>query len=246
MHTQFKLDKPPKRILLKLSGEFIKGESQRIHDPKIFSYLITEMQALRNLGIEIGIVIGGGNIYRGAQELGMPIPRVDGDTMGLLATYINALALKFSFEQSGLKTKAFASKNLFGIIEEFDRIEAIRCLQEGYIVIFGGGTGNPFFTTDTAGALKALEINADLFLKATKVDGVYSDDPDSVKDAIHYPELTYDEVIDKKLKVMDLTAITLCRENNLPLVVFAMGPGQIQKLLKNEVKCSWVFSQKIK
>lgn len=234
---------PPRRVLLKLSGEALAGEGVDIFDPAVFVDLVEDLKVLtREAKVQVGIVVGGGNIYRGARAMGMPIGRVEGDAIGMLATCINALALKASFETSGLPARAMGSREIPGVLDGFDPHRAIELLEEGRVVIFGGGTGNPFFTTDTAAALKALEIRANLFLKGTRVPGVFTADPEKDPSARHLPFLTYEEILEKKLGVMDLTSITLCRENHLPVAVFSMADRGLSRLLQNQGQCTWIFS----
>ena len=212
-----------KRILLKLSGESLMGDREYGIDPKVVSRYAEEIAAIEKLGVEIGIVIGGGNIYRGMEGSVDGIDKVTGDQMGMLATVINALALQNALEHQGLKTRCLSAINMERIAEPFIRRRAIRHLEKGRAVIFAAGTGNPYFTTDTAAVLRAIEIEANVIIKGTRVDGVYDSDPEKNSAAILLPEISYAEVLKRDLHVMDLTAITLSKENNLPLVIFNMN-----------------------
>jgi len=219
-----KIDKPRfKRILLKLSGESLTGDQDSGIDAKILKYLAAEIKKVHDLGVEIGIVIGGGNIYRGLSAQAQGIDAVTGDYMGMLATIINALALQNSLETSGIYTRLLSSLDMNKIAEPFIKRRAVRHLEKMRIVIFGAGTGSPYFTTDTAAALKALEIGAEVILKGTRVDGVYDKDPEKFKDAKLFNGISFADAVKKKLKVMDMTAFTLCQENNIPVIVFNMG-----------------------
>src|SRR5690554_851389 len=217
-----KAEKKYKRILLKLSGEALMGDAEFGIDPKVLDRMAVEVGQLVGLGIEIGMVIGGGNLFRGAALHAAGMERVTGDHMGMLATVMNALAMRDALERAGIATRVMSAIPMSGVVEHYDRRTAIRHLRDGDVVIFSAGTGNPFFTTDSAACLRGIELEADLVLKATKVDGVYSADPMVDKNAERYQFLSYDEVLDKKLAVMDLTAICLCRDHNMPLRVFAM------------------------
>jgi len=212
-----------KRILLKLSGESLSGEQDSGIDEEILSSYAHQIREINELGVETGIVIGGGNIFRGLSGTNKGYDRVKGDYMGMLATVINGLALQSTFENSGIKSRLFTAISMEPVGEHFSERAALKSLNNGEITIFAFGTGNPFFTTDTAAALRATQIHADILLKGTRVDGVYSADPEKVTGATRYTEITFEEVIEKKLQVMDLTAITLCRENNLPIMVFNMN-----------------------
>ena len=209
-----------KRILLKLSGEALMGDEEYGIDSKVLSSYAAEIHAIVQEGIELAIVIGGGNIYRGIQSEGAGFDRIQGDHMGMLATIINGMALQSALESIDIETRLLTAIRMEQVAEPYIRRKAMRHLQKGRVVIFGGGTGNPYFTTDTAAVLRAIEIQADVIIKGTKVDGVYTDDPMKNKDATKYKSLTFKEVIDKELRVMDLTAVTLCKENNLPIIVF--------------------------
>ena len=212
-----------KRILLKLSGESLMGDKETGIDPNMLNFFANEVKRIHELGVEIGIVIGGGNIYRGLNAEDQGIDRVAGDQMGMLATIINAIALQNAFENVGIYTRLMSAISMQAIAEPYIRRKAIRHLEKGRVVIFGAGTGHPYFSTDTAAALRAIEIEADTIIKGTRVDGIYDSDPEKNNDAEKYDEITYQEVMDQNLKIMDLTAITLCRENNLPLIVFNMN-----------------------
>ncbi len=209
-----------KRILLKLSGEALLGKQSTGVDPDVANYIADEIRSLADLKIQIGIVIGGGNIFRGVQAGARGMERTTADYMGMLATVINSLALQSALEAKGLPTRVQSSIEMREIAEPFIQRKALRHLEKGRIVIFAGGTGNPYFSTDTAASLRAMEIRADVILKATKVDGVYSADPVKDKSAVMFKKISYIDVLTKNLKVMDSTAISLCRDNRLPLVVF--------------------------
>ena len=224
-----------KRILLKLSGEALLGSGQYGIDPIRLSAYAQEIKSASTMGVEIAIVIGGGNIFRGLQGVTNGFDRVQGDYMGMLATLINSMALQSALNALGVKSELLSGLPVQPFAQPMSREKAINSLMQGNVVIIAGGTGNPFFTTDTASALRAIEIKADVILKGTRVDGVYSADPEKDKDAVLYNTITYDEVYVKGLNIMDLTAITLCRENNLPIVVFDMNlKGNLVKLLKGE------------
>jgi len=213
-------DKKYKRILLKLSGEALMGEADSGIDPKVLDRIAVEVGQLVGFGIEVGMVIGGGNLFRGSALHAAGMERVTGDHMGMLATVMNALAMRDALERAGIATRVMSAIQMSGMVEHYDRRTAIRHLRDGDVVIFSAGTGNPFFTTDTAACLRGIEIDAELILKATKVDGVYSADPNQDPQAVKFETLSYDEVIDKKLGVMDLTAICLVRDNDIPIRVF--------------------------
>ena len=226
---------PYRRILLKLSGEALMGDLQYGIDPQVLQRYSAEIRSVRDLGIQIGIVIGGGNIYRGVSNSSSNIDKVTGDHMGMLATLINALALQSALEHDGMVTRLVSAIRMEVIAEPFIRRRAVRHLEKDRIVIFGAGTGNPYFTTDTAAALRAVEIEADVIIKGTRVDGVYDSDPERNPDAFMFPEISYIDVLRKDLKVMDMTAITLCRENKLPIMVFNMNiPGNLKRLVTGE------------
>lgn len=209
-----------KRILLKLSGEALLGKQSTGVDPEVANYIANEIRSLADLKIQIGIVIGGGNIFRGVEAGARGMERTTADYMGMLATVINSLALQSALEAKGLPTRVQSSIEMREIAEPFIQRKALRHLEKGRIVIFAGGTGNPYFSTDTAASLRAMEIRADIILKATKVDGVYSADPVKDKSAVMFKKISYIDVLTKNLKVMDSTAISLCRDNRLPLIVF--------------------------
>jgi uridylate kinase len=215
-------DKKYKRILLKLSGEALTGRESFGIDPKILDQMALEVGQLVGIGVQVGLVVGGGNLFRGAALQAAGLDRVTGDHMGMLATVMNALALRDALERSNISTQVMSAIPMSGVVDHYDRRKAIRALSNGDVVIFAAGTGNPFFTTDSSACLRGIEVDAELVLKATKVDGVYSADPMKFPDAIRYDRLTYDEVLDKKLEVMDLTAICLCRDHNMPVRVFEM------------------------
>lgn len=224
-----------KRILLKLSGEALMGDENFGIDPKVLNRMALEIGQLIGVGVQVGLVIGGGNLFRGAalNEAGMD--RVTGDHMGMLATVMNALAMRDALERSNISTRVMSAIPMSGVVEHYDRRRAIRNLKDGEVVIFSAGTGNPFFTTDSAACLRGIEIDADLVLKATKVDGVYNADPMKDSSAVKYESLSYDEVLDKKLGVMDLTAICLCRDHNMPVRVFDMNkPGVLISIMVGE------------
>lgn len=237
------MEKPHyKRILLKLSGEALMGDQEFGIDQRVLKQYSAEIKLVKDLGVEIGIVIGGGNIYRGVTNSASNIDKVTGDHMGMLATLINALALQSALEQGGMNTRLVSAIRMEVIAEPFIRRRAVRHLEKGRIVIFGAGTGNPYFTTDTAAALRAVEIEADVIIKGTRVDGVYDSDPERNPGAFRFPEISYLDVLQKDLKVMDMTAITLCRENKLPILVFNMNtPGNLKRLILGEPVGTRVF-----
>jgi len=221
-----------KRILLKLSGEALMGQQGLGIDPQIVSDIALELKEVKELGIEIGIVIGGGNIFRGLSASARGMDRVSADNMGMLATVINAMALEDYLERNDVHTRVMTAQKMERLAEPFIRRKAIGHLKKGKIVIFAGGTGNPYFTTDTAAALRAIEIGADAIIKGTKVDGVYDSDPVKNPDAKMYTQLNYLDVVKNRLKVMDSTAVTLCMENNFPIIVFNMKQkNNLKKLL---------------
>ena len=224
-----------KRILLKLSGESLMGSKQFGIDNQRLTNYAAEIKEIHEQGIEIAIVIGGGNIFRGVQAEEGGMDRTHGDYMGMLATMINSMALQSALETSGLQTRLLSAIEMKAIAEPFIRRRAVRHLEKGRIVIFGAGTGNPFFTTDSAASLRAIEINADVILKGTRVDGIYTADPFKDSSAVKYEHITFDEVYQQGLNVMDLTAFTLCKENDLPIIVFDMDtPGNLKDLLKGK------------
>ncbi len=224
-----------KRILLKLSGEALMGNKQFGIDNSRLQQYAQEIKKVVDQQIEVAIVIGGGNIYRGIQAEEGGIERTQGDYMGMLATVINGMALQSALENNGVKTRLLTAIEMKQIAEPFIRRRAVRHLEKGRVVIFGAGTGNPFFTTDTAASLRAIEIEADVILKGTRVDGIYTADPEKDANAKKYDTITFDEVYKKGLNVMDMTAFTLCNENKLPIIVFDMNkPGNLQKLIAGE------------
>ena len=216
-------EKQYKRILLKLSGEELMGEEGFGIDPKVLDRMALEIGQLVGIGVQVGLVIGGGNLFRGSALNAAGMDRVTGDHMGMLATVMNALAMRDALERTNISSHVMSSIPMSGVVEHYDRRKAIRYLKDGDVVIFAAGTGNPFFTTDSAACLRGIEIDANVVLKATKVDGVYSADPMLEPDAELYESLTYDEVLNKQLGVMDMTAICLCREHKMPLRVFRMS-----------------------
>lgn len=225
-------DKKYKRILLKLSGEELVGEEGFGIDPKVLDRMALEIGQLIGIGVQIGLVIGGGNLFRGAALHAAGMERVTGDHMGMLATVMNGLAMRDALDRTNISARVMSAIPMSGIVEHYDRREAVRYLESGEVVIFAAGTGNPFFTTDSAACLRGIEIGADLMLKATRVEGVYSDDPLTNPNAELYRRLSYDEVLSKKLGVMDLTAICLCREQQLPVRVFKMTkPGALLNIV---------------
>ncbi|MBL6657391.1 MAG: UMP kinase [Flavobacteriales bacterium] len=224
-----------KRILLKLSGEALMGDKQfGIDTEKLTSYA-NEIKNVVDLGVEVAVVIGGGNIFRGIQVEGEGLDRVQGDYMGMLATIINGMALQSALEKAEVETRLLTAIKMEQIAEPFIRRRSMRHLQKGRVVIFGGGTGNPYFTTDTAATLRAIEIEADVILKGTRVDGIYSADPEKDKSAVKYDNISFKEVYEKGLNIMDMTAFTLCNENKLPIVVFDINKKQnLLKMLQGE------------
>jgi uridylate kinase len=224
-----------KRVLLKLSGESLMGSLEYGIDPKVLKKYAQEIGTAQRLGAEIGIVIGGGNIYRGIENSSDGIDKVTGDHMGMLATVINALALQNALEHEGLKTRCLTAINMERIAEPFIRRRAVRHLEKGRVVIFAAGTGNPYFTTDTAAVLRAIEIGAAVILKGTRVDGIYDSDPEKNAKALRFEKISYSDVLIKNLRIMDMTAITLSKENNLPLIVFDMNvAGNFKRVLCGE------------
>ncbi len=224
-----------KRILLKLSGESLMGDKGQGIDPKMLTYFAKEVEKVLDYGVEVCIVSGGGNIYRGLNAEEQGLDRVAGDQMGMLATVINAIALQNAFENHGMYTRLMTAIEMQEIAEPFIRRRAMRHLEKGRIVIFGAGTGHPYFSTDTAAALRAVEIEADVVVKGTRVDGIYDSDPEKNSDAVKYESINYKDILNKGLRVMDLTAISLCQENNLPVVVFNMNKeNNLLKLVSGE------------
>jgi len=224
-----------KRILLKLSGESLMGENSFGLDPQVIAHYASDIKTIVQLGVQVAIVIGGGNIYRGMNEAETGIERAHGDYMGMLATVINGMALQASLEKIGVFTRLQSAIKMEQIAEPYIRRRAIRHLEKGRVVIFGAGTGNPYFTTDTAGSLRAIEIKADVILKGTRVDGIYSADPEKDKSATKFATVTFQECLTNNLRVMDMTAFTLCMENNLPIVVFDMNkPENLKRVVSGE------------
>ncbi|PVZ64912.1 UMP kinase [Pelagibaculum spongiae] len=231
------------RILLKMSGEALMGNGEFGISPEVLDRMAGEIRQVVNLGVQVGLVVGGGNLFRGAALQKAGLGRVTGDHMGMLATVMNALAMRDALERAGLRALAMSAIPMSGVVERYDRMRAIRHMEKGRVVLFSAGTGNPFFTTDTAATLRGIEIEADLVLKATKVDGVYSDDPVTNPDAIRYDELSFDEAISKELRVMDLTALALCRDHNMPLCVFNMNKqGALQRVVAGEAEGTFLVS----
>ena len=224
-----------KRILLKLSGESLMGEKQYGIDEKRIAEYATQIKEIADMGIEIGIVIGGGNIFSRYSGTSTGVDRVKGDQMGMLATVINSLALSSALEKIGQKAQVFTAINMFPIGEYYSKWRAIEAMQNGTVAIISGGTGNPFFTTDTGSALRGIEIEAEVMLKGTRVDGIYTADPEKDPTAKKFDKISYDEIYTRGLKVMDLTATTLCKENHLPIIVFDMDTvGNLKKVLSGE------------
>ena len=224
-----------KRVLLKLSGEALLGEKSYGVDPKRILAYSEEIKEIVDSGVEIAIVIGGGNIFRGVSGASNGIDRVQADYMGMLATVINGLALQSSLEDLKVQTRLQTAFKIEAVAEPYIKRKAVRHLEKKRVVIFSGGTGNPFFTTDSAAVLRAIEINADVILKGTRVDGIYNNDPEKNKDAVKFKQISYDEAIAKKLKVMDSTAFTLSKENEIPIIVFNMNkPGNLKKIINGK------------
>ncbi len=224
-----------KRILLKLSGEALMGNQQYGIDPERVNQYSLEIKRVKELGIEIAIVIGGGNIFRGVQAEEGGIDRVQGDYMGMLATVINGMALQSNLEKHGMYTRLMSGIKMEQVCEPFIKRRAVRHLEKGRIVIFGAGIGNPYFTTDSTASLRAIELNCDVVLKGTRVDGVYSADPEKEPGATRYSKVSYREVYEKGLNIMDMTAFTLCQENGLPIIVFDMNkPGNLLRIMQGE------------
>lgn len=224
-----------KRILLKLSGESLMGENSFGIDPSMVNRYAREIKSIVDLGVEVAIVIGGGNIYRGMNESETGIERAHGDYMGMLATVINGMAIQAMLEKQGMYTRLLSAIKMEQVAEPYIRRRAIRHLEKHRVVIFGAGTGNPYFTTDTAGSLRAIEIEADVILKGTRVNGIYTADPEKDPTAVKYDNISFKECIDKNLKIMDMTAFTLCMENKLPIIVFDMNEeGNLKRLVCGE------------
>ena len=224
-----------KRVLLKLSGEALMGNQQYGIDPQRLDDYAEEIAAAVKAGAQIAIVIGGGNIFRGLQGASKGMDRIQGDYMGMLATVINSMAIQSTLQAKGVKAALLSGLYIDRIADSMSSAKAIKLLEEGYVVVIGGGTGNPFFTTDTGSALRAVEVKADIILKGTRVDGIYTADPEKDPTATKYDSITYDEAYSKNLKVMDLTAFTMCKENNMPMLVFDMNTkGNLTKVLNGE------------
>ena len=224
-----------KRILLKLSGESLMGNGEYGIDPKMLSKYANDISSIVAKNVEVAVVIGGGNIYRGIQSEGAGFDRVQGDHMGMLATIINGMALQSALESINIETRLLTAIRMEQVAEPYIRRKAMRHLQNGRVVIFGGGTGNPYFTTDTAATLRAIEIEADIILKGTRVDGIYTEDPEKFSSAKKFNSITFAEVLERKLNIMDLTAFTLCQENNLPIKVFNMNvEGSLIRICEGE------------
>jgi uridylate kinase len=224
-----------KRVLLKLSGEALMGDKSFGFDNQVIAQYAKDIKSIVELGVQVAIVIGGGNIYRGMNEAETGIERAHGDYMGMLATVINGMAMQAGLEKIGVYTRLQSAIKMEQIAEPYIRRRAIRHVEKGRVVIFGAGTGNPYFTTDTAGSLRAIEINAEVILKGTRVDGIYTADPEKFPDAKKFETITFQECITKNLRVMDMTAFTLCMENQLPIIVFDMNkPGNLQRVVRGE------------
>ncbi len=224
-----------KRILLKLSGEALMGEQNYGIDSSRLEQYALDIKKVHDAGVEVAIVIGGGNIYRGVQAEASGIDRVQGDYMGMLATVINAMAIQSTLEKHGMYTRLMSGIKMEAVCEPFIRRRAVRHLEKGRIVIFGAGIGNPYFTTDSTASLRAIEVESDVVLKGTRVDGVYSADPEKDPEAVRFESLSFEEVISKGYNIMDMTAFTLCKENNVPIIVFDMNkPGNLEKLVNGD------------
>ena len=224
-----------KRIILKLSGEALAGPQRFGLDAAKVTEITGELAEINALGVEVGVVVGGGNFFRGVAEQAKQMDRVSADNMGMLSTVINAIALQDALEQRGVQCRVMSAVSMNQVAEPYIRRRAVRHLEKGRVVIFAAGIGNPFFSTDTAASLRAMEIKADVLLKGTKVEGVYNADPVLVKDAVKYDEITYMEILRQGLKVMDLTAVSLCKDNNLPMIIFNMNqPGNIKRVVLGE------------
>ena len=232
-----------KRILLKLSGEALMGEDAYGINRETIDRIISEIKEIIDLEVEVGIVIGGGNIFRGVAPAAAGMDRATADYMGMLATVMNALALQDAMRRVGLRSRVLSALTIVQVAEPYIRGKAMRYLEDGRVVIFAAGTGNPFFTTDTAAALRGMEMNVDVVLKATKVDGIYTDDPQTHADAMRFQKITFDEAIVKKLKVMDATALTLCRDQKLPICVFSIfKPGALKRVVLGDNEGTLVHS----
>ena len=234
-----------KRILLKLSGEVLLGSQEYGIDPPVIKRIASEITELLGLGVQVGLVIGGGNIFRGAGLAEAGMDRVTGDQMGMLGTVINALALQDALERQSAVARVMSALQINEVCEDYIRRRAIRHLEKGRVVIFAAGTGNPFFSTDTAASLRAIEVGADVLIKATKVDGIYSADPLKSSTATRYDDLSFDQILTEKLNVMDATAVVMCRDNNLPLVVFNLNnAGDLVRLIRGETLGTSVANEK--
>lgn len=235
-----------KRVLLKLSGESLMGDKGFGIDNKVLDFFASEVKKVHDAGVELGIVIGGGNIYRGLSASDQGIDRVTGDQMGMLATMINSLALQNAIEKQGVFSRLMSSIKMEEIAEPYIRRRAMRHLEKGRVVIFGAGTGHPYFSTDTAASLRAVEIEADVIVKGTRVDGVYDSDPEKNPEAFKFTKISFLDVLKKNLRIMDLTAVSLCQENDLPIIVFNMDePGNLLKLVKGEDIGTVIHNEKI-
>ena len=224
-----------KRVLLKLSGESLMGKNGYGIDPQVLDFFSNEIKKVHDIGVQLGIVIGGGNIYRGLNAAELGIDRVTGDQMGMLATMINSLALQNAVEHKGTDSRLMSSIQMHEVAEPYIRRRAIRHFEKGRVVIFGAGTGHPYFSTDTAASLRAVEIEANVIVKGTRVDGVFDSDPEKNQNAFRFESISYLDVLKKNLRVMDLTAVSLCQENKLPMVVFNMDvPDNLLKLVRGE------------
>jgi len=224
-----------KRILLKISGESLSGNSKQGIDTDMLRYFASEIKSIYEIGAQIGVVIGGGNIFRGLQGANKGFDRVQGDYMGMLATVINSMALQGELENCNVKSTILSGLAIDPICEKMSSRKAIHLLEKGYVVIAAGGTGNPFFTTDSSGALRSVEIKADVLLKGTRVNGVYDKDPEKYSDAVKYDAISFDTAYKKELNIMDLTAFTICKENNMPIIVFNMNEkGNLKKIISGE------------
>lgn len=232
-----------KRVLLKLSGEALMGNQQYGIDSERLEQYAMEIKAIHDKGVELAIVIGGGNIYRGVQAEASGIDRVQGDYMGMLATVINAMAIQSTLEKHGMYTRLMSGIKMEAVCEPFIRRRAVRHLEKGRIVIFGAGIGNPYFTTDSTASLRAIEVEADVVLKGTRVDGVYTADPEKDPEAVRIENLSFEEVISKGYNIMDMTAFTLCQENNVPIIVFDMNkPGNLMSLMSGQENVGTLIS----
>jgi uridylate kinase len=233
-----------KRVLLKLSGESLMGEQGFGISAEVLDFFADEVKKVRDVGVELGIVIGGGNIYRGLSASTQGIDRATGDQMGMLATMINALALQNAIEKKGIFTRLMSAIKMEEISEPYIRRRAIRHLEKGRVVILGAGTGHPYFSTDTAASLRAVEIGADIIVKGTRVDGVYNSDPEKNPDAVKFEKISYIDILKNNLRIMDLTAVSLCQENNLPMMVFNMDiPDNLLKLVMGESVGTYIDNQ---